>query len=62
MEFVHVDHLGRQLERRGLKVGVARGDAKDEAKVDVNDVALAVEQDVAVVPAITRVSGTGSGK
>ena len=43
-------HLVRQLEGGALKLHVAaRGDLKDEPKVDVHQVALPVDEDVAIV-------------
>jgi hypothetical protein len=43
------DELWRHLEGRALEAEIFGRAAKDESVVDVDDVALAVEQDVAVV-------------
>ena len=47
-----VEVLLGELEGRLLEVDSAGGHAEDEAEVDVDDVALHVEQDVAVVPVL----------
>lgn len=44
------DVLWRQLERCSLEADVAWCVAEDETKVDVNEMTVAVEQDVAVMP------------
>jgi len=46
----HLDELHRQLERRRLETEIPRGQREDEAEVDVDEVAFAVYQNVAVVP------------
>lgn len=44
-----LDEFGRQLERAGLEAEIAGRRRQHEAEVDVYDVAVAVQQDVAVV-------------
>ena len=46
----HLNVLQRELERGSLKADVARRVREHEPEVDVDEVALAVEEDVAVVP------------
>ena len=45
----HLDKLVGQLKRRGFKSQVARGAGQHKPKVNVQDVALGIEEDVAVV-------------
>lgn len=47
----HVHEFGRQLERRLLEAQILWRNAQDEAKVDVDQVAVSVQQNVSVVPA-----------
>lgn len=47
----HVHEFRGELEGRGLEAQVAGGAGQDEAEVDVDDVAVGVQQDVPVVPA-----------
>ena len=47
-----VDELGRQFEGRALEAEILGRRRQDEAEIDVDDVALAVEEDVAVVPVL----------
>lgn len=50
LSVTYLRHLMAELEGSTLKAQVASGaDLQDEAKVDVNDVALVVQHDVAVV-------------
>ena len=48
----HFHKLRGELEGGALEAQVLGRAAQDEAVVDVNEVALAVEQDVAVVPVL----------
>ena len=48
----HLDVLERELERRGLEADIPRRVRQHEAKVDVDQVPIAVDQDVAVVPVL----------
>lgn len=50
----HVHELSSQLEGRRLEAQVFRRAGQDEAKVDVDDVSLCVQQDVPVVPERTE--------
>lgn len=45
-------HGGTDLEGRLLEIDVAGGARQQEAEVDVDDVALRVQQDVPVVPVL----------
>lgn len=45
----HLDELGRQLKRTGLEAQITRRCRQNEAEVYVNQMAVAVQQDVAVV-------------
>ena len=46
------DVFERELERRSLETNVPWGVGEHEAKVDVDEVPIAVEEDVAVVPVL----------
>ena len=48
----HLDVLEGQLERRGLEADVPRRVREHESEVDVDQVPVAVEQDVPVVPVL----------
>lgn len=48
----HFQQLASQLERGRFKVDPSRGVAEHEAEVDVDDVALLIQHDVAVVPVL----------
>ena len=53
----HLDKLWRQLEGRALKPKVlSRRAGQDESKVNVDDVALGVQENVAIMP------GDGGGR
>lgn len=55
-------HLVTQLEGSALKAHVgSRADLQDEAKVDVDQPALGVNQDVAVVPVLGLEQVAGNG-
>ncbi len=55
-------HLVTQLEGSALKAHVgSRADFQDEAKIDVDQPALGVNQDVAVVPVLGLKQVTGNG-
>ena len=45
----HLDILERELERRSLEADVPRRVREHEPEVDVDEVAVAVDQDVAVM-------------
>ena len=52
----HLNKLGCQFERRTLKAKVVSGGVgQDEPKVDVDDVSLRVQENVAIVSVCVRV-------
>lgn len=57
----HVHKLRRQLEGGGFEAEVPGRAGQDEAEVDVDDVALGVQQDVPVVPAETAAASGRAG-
>lgn len=61
MKVTHIHKLRGQLEGRCFKPKVFGRAGKDEAKVDVDDVALRVQQDVPVVPEKTAAVRKGKG-
>lgn len=46
----HIHKLAGEFEGRGFETQVTGGAGQNEAKVYVDDVALSVQQDVAIVP------------
>lgn len=49
--FTHIHEFRGELEGRRLKAEIPGGAGQDEPEVDVDDVSVRIQQDVAVVPA-----------
>ena len=45
----NIDVVARKFERRGFEADAARRQAKDKSKVDMNQVALCIDENIAVV-------------
>lgn len=61
MKQTHIHKLGSQLEGRRFKTQVFGRAGQYEAKVNVDDVALRVQQDVSIVPEKTAAVRKGKG-